>query len=223
MCRLLEADAGLGAMLLEKAVPGDSLLELFKNGRDEEATEIFAGMAISIRAAKPRAADQGTSGWGFATTADWGRGWRRLRELAGGGTGPVGKALFERSEAVYAELLASSSRQTLLHGDLHHQNILSTGGGGWIAIDPKGVLGEPEYEAGAWIRNPLPLLAESPDMRGMLARRIAIISERLGYDPRRVGRWAFAQAVLAAIWMVEDHGAGYSPFIAVAEALDSLP
>jgi streptomycin 6-kinase len=55
--------------------------------------------------------------------------------------------LVELAEALFAELLASTQQEMLLHGDLHHTNILTAGRQPWLAIDPKGVIGEPAYEA----------------------------------------------------------------------------
>jgi streptomycin 6-kinase len=74
---------------------------------------------------------------------------------------------------------------------------------GWIAIDPKGVVGELEYEIGAALRNPYqrPDLLASPEV---IERRLAIFHAALGMDVDRARAWAFAQGVLSAIWSVED-------------------
>ena len=60
----------------------------------------------------------------------------------------------ERAQRLYVGLCASQTSTRLLHGDLHHYNILRDGDRGWVAIDPKGVVGEVEYEIGAALRNP---------------------------------------------------------------------
>jgi streptomycin 6-kinase len=62
------------------------------------------------------------------------------------------------AESLFRELIASSESPVLLHGDLHHFNILSARRQPWLAIDPKGVAGEPAYEPGALLRNPNPEL-----------------------------------------------------------------
>jgi streptomycin 6-kinase len=90
---------------------------------------------------------------------------------------------------MFAELAASQGPRCLLHGDLHQTNILWDEQRGWLAIDPKGVIGEPAYEFGAALRN--------PDV-GLADRRIHIIAERTGLDRERVAGWAYAQAVLSA-------------------------
>ena len=91
----------------------------------------------------------------------------------------------------------------LLHGDLQHYNVLFDGVRGWTAIDPKGVVGELEYEVGALLRNPI----EQPALftkRSTIERRLEILCGALNLNRSRALRWSFAQAVLSAIWDVED-------------------
>jgi streptomycin 6-kinase len=104
---------------------------------------------------------------------------------------------------VYSELAAAQREPALLHGDLQHYNVLFDERRGWVAIDPKGVIGELEYEIGAALRNPYerPELLASP---AVIERRLAIFYAALGIDVDRARAWAFAQGVLSAIWSVED-------------------
>ena len=118
-------------------------------------------------------------------------------------------------------LLASSAGPVLLHGDLHHENILSAARQPWLAIDPKGVCGEPAYEVGALLRNPMPRLLDHPAPARLLARRLDLLAEVLGIDRRRLAAWGYAQAVLSAWWSLEDHGRGWEPALRVAEWLES--
>ena len=94
----------------------------------------------------------------------------------------------------------------MLHGDLHHFNILSAERELWLAIDPKGVVGEPAYEVGAYMRNPWPQLLSQPGVSTIMSRRLDVFSEELGIERQRLRGWAFAQAVLSAWWSYEDHG-----------------
>jgi len=110
----------------------------------------------------------------------------------------------------------------LLHGDLHHDNILAAERQPWLAIDPKGLVGEPEYEVGALLRNPMPGLLAIPHPERVLARRLDILAESLGFDRDRLRAWGLAQAVLAAWWSIEDHGQGWETWIACAALLDRL-
>jgi streptomycin 6-kinase len=209
--RLLAAEPARGALLLERLLPGEALL---REPDDARATQAFADLTRALHRPAPEE-------HAFPTTAEWGKGFRRLRARFGGDTGPFPAATLERAERLFAELLASSAAPVLLHGDLHHENILSSERAPWLAIDPKGVVGEPAYEVGAWLRNPRDLL-EGPDARRTLARRVDQLAAELALARSRVTGWGFAQSVLSAWWSYEDHGAGFERDLALAEILHEL-
>jgi streptomycin 6-kinase len=58
------------------------------------------------------------------------------------------RELVATAVSLFNELLPSQSEPVLLHGDLHHWNILRATRVPWLALDPKGVVGEPAYEVG---------------------------------------------------------------------------
>lgn len=204
--RLLASDDEREVMLLERLAPGTLLLSVED---DEEATSITAGVMRQIwRPAPPEHP--------FPTVTDWGRGFARLRGRYGGGSGPFPPALLEEAERLFAELDASAAPPVVLHGDLHHYNILAAGSRGWLAIDPKGVVGEPAYEIGAYLRNRLPEPLPNADAARITARRIDQFAAELEIDRARVRDWALAQAVLSAWWSLEDQGYGWEPMIALA-------
>jgi streptomycin 6-kinase len=110
----------------------------------------------------------------------------------------------------------------LLHDDLHRDNILAAQRESWLAIDPKGLIGEPAYETGALLRNPLPQLLELPQPGRILAWRVNQLAEELDFDRARVRGWGLAQAVLSAWWSVEEFGDVSDTAIACAEVLTSI-
>jgi streptomycin 6-kinase len=182
-----------GAALLERAVPGRSLTSLVLEGRDDEATGILADVIRRMGASNP------TVRWAV-TAEEWGKGFRSYLDS---GDAQVPAGLVDRARETYASLCASQQHTRLLHGDLQHYNILFDADRGWLAIDPKGVVGEVEYELGASLRNP----GERPDLfasPAIVERRVGMHAARLGIDADRTLRWAYAQAVLSAIWSVED-------------------
>jgi streptomycin 6-kinase len=190
MVRVYESQAG--AVLLERLKPGSDLLDLVREGDDEKATGILANIVRQL--ANHAAPD------GCATVLDWARGFDRYLNSA---DKQVPSALVHQAQKLYLGLATSSSRPMLLHGDLHHYNVLFDAKRGWVAIDPKGVVGELEYEVGAILRNPW----EQPDCftsRAVIERRLRILSDALQLDYRRALQWSFAQGVLSAIWDVED-------------------
>jgi streptomycin 6-kinase len=208
--RLLRLDFEVGAMLLERCEPG---VPLDTVEDDEEATKIAAGVMEELwRPAPPEHP--------FPTVADQAKGFERLRRRYEGGTGPLPEALVGHAEALFAELIASQTETFLLHGDLHHGNILSAGRRPWLAIDPKGVIGERAYDTAALLHNPVELLRE-PETGRLLRRRIDLLCERLDFDRSRVHRWGLAQAVLAAYWGLEDSGSVWEEALAFARLLSA--
>ena len=210
--QLIKADPDLGLILLEELVPGIPLINLED---DSQAASIAAGLMVQLRQPVPNPHH-------FRTVADWFRGLKRLRTHFQGGSGPFPPELVERAESVSGELLASSVADVLLHGDLHHTNILAAQRQPWLAIDPKGVVGEPAYEPSAFMHNPIPHLMQSRYLKDILHRRADQFSKELELDRSRLAGWAFAQAVLSAWWAYEDHGHGWEYFIACAEVLKGI-
>src|SRR5215472_9375496 len=178
-------------MLLEKLEPGTPLTSITN---DIEATTIAAKvMKMLWQPAPPNHQ--------FPQVTDWGKGFSRLRARFGGQSGPLPEKLVDKAEQLFGELAASQSEQVLLHGDLHHDNILQAQREPWLIIDPKGIIGEPVYETGALLRNPMPQLLQYNNPKQVLVRRIDILSERLRMDRERILGWGFSQAVLSAWWI----------------------
>lgn len=209
--RLLEFDLDRGAMLLERLEPGVPLTTVRD---DDEATCIAADVLRQLWRPVP-------PGHPFPSVSDWAWGFDRLRRSFGGGTGPMPAALVERAEAFFAELLASQGEPALLHGDLHHYNVLAARREPWLAIDPKGVVGEPAYDTAALLHNPVETL-RTPRPGKVLERRVDLLSKELGLDRERVRGWGFAQAVLAAYWGLEDSGRVWNEALVFAELLSAI-
>ena len=114
------------------------------------------------------------------------------------------------AQDVLMNLAATSSRAVLLHGDLHHENVLKAGRDTWKVIDPKGVLAEPAFEVGALMRNPGPELSARLDVAAVLRTRLRILHSALGFPQRRMAEWAYAQAALSYLWALEDGDEGWA-------------
>jgi streptomycin 6-kinase len=195
MVRLIEEDSTGNAMLLERAVPGDMLVDEPDN---EKATRIAAGVMAALWRPVP-------AGHGFPTVEGWGRGFERMRRRFDVGTGPLPAELTGRAEQLYAELVATSAEPVVLHGDLHHYNILRHQDR-WLAIDPNGVVGEPAFEIGALMRNRLPTFDDDSAATDVLTGRIRIVANAAGLDADRMRQWTIARALLSVWWLIEDGG-----------------
>lgn len=196
-CRLLEADADQGLLLLEHLQPG-TMLATLKD--DDRATEIAAEVMQAIQRQVPK-------GDGFLSLREWFDELKGLRPRFGGGTGPFSEKTVEIVEGLVRELFAEDRPQVLLHGDFHHFNILLSERG-WLVIDPKGVAGPAEYEIGPLLLNPWGEMPDETEAIQRTQRRIAILAERLGFDRQRLWAWAICHSLLSTWWDMAEDGSG---------------
>lgn len=208
--RLYESETG--AALLERLEPGEQLVNLVKRDEDKEATRVLA--QVMKKLAHHQAPAE------CPTVADWGRGFDRY--LASGNR-QLPLELVHEARDLYQDLTSTQGTTMLLHGDLQHYNVLFDNERGWVAIDPKGVVGEWEYEVGPLLRNPV----EHPELFAnveIINRRLKILTTLLPLNYSRVLRWSYAQSILSAIWDIED---GYqitpdNPSLSLARLLKKL-
>lgn len=193
--RLLAVDEEQEVMLLERLRPGTTLAQLVPE-QDERATSILASVMRRLWRPAPES-------HGFPSVADLFKGFAQLRARFEGGSGPFPRHLLEEAETLVAELLATAGPPMLLHGDLHHENILLSGNE-WRVIDAKGVVGDPGYEIGLLFYNPLPKIFHVPELPRVLARRIDQLAEELAMERERIRGWGLAQCLLSAWWDIED-------------------
>ncbi len=190
--RLLKFDQQKSAMLLELIQPGTTVQSWFP-ADDDKAVEIASQVMKKLHS---RAITDPSD---FQTIDQW-------------------FSLFDTLEVpedlkkhiTKARLLADELKQTvqvhyLLHGDLHHDNILLDSKGNGIAIDPKGVVGEQAYEVGAFMCNPAELSAQS-DYPAIIARRLDLFSTFLSIDRNRLANACYVRVILSACWSVQDKG-----------------
>ena len=125
--------------------------------------------------------------------------------------------LYFDAARVARSLLNSPRDVRLLHGDMHHENILRSASRGWVAIDPQFLIGESAYDVANALYNPegLPDITESPER---LEVRVRILSQELQLDPERVLAFGFAHGGLSAAWRLED-GQDPEPRLRVARML----
>jgi streptomycin 6-kinase len=184
-------EAAEGAVLLERLIPGTPLAALSLEGKDDDAIAILGSLVIQLNATQIPAQ--------CPTVHDWGLGFSRYLSSS---DNQIPRGLVERAQARYLRLAHTQGTTRLLHGDLQHYNVLHDAHRGWVAIDPKGVIGEREYELGASLRNPAERLVDftSP---ATVERRLTRLSGG-PLEMTRVLAWGYAQAVLSALWMIED-------------------
>lgn len=96
-------------------------------------------------------------------------------------------------------LLAEPREPAVLHGDVHHGNVLDFGGRGWLAIDPKALRGERTFDYANLFRNGDVGTGRRADER--FARRLDVVSVAAGLERRRLAEWIMAFAGVSSVWL----------------------
>jgi streptomycin 6-kinase len=201
--RLLASDPAIGALLTERLEPGTMLVEVAE-ADDDAATVIAAG--ILRRLWRPM-----TERDGLRPLASWTAAYDRNRHVLSQGADGFPAALFLRADAMLRDLLVSSETPTVLHGDLHHFNVLRAQRAEWLAIDPKGLAGDPCFDVCQFFRNPREVALS------VNRRRLDIFCAELDLDRERTKAWCFVHAMLDACWDFEE-GTPWQQAVAYAEA-----
>lgn len=196
VCQLLACDEEKGILLIERLTPGTMLSELQD---DDERTHIAIDVMQNFVFRRGKVTSPLRNR--FIQLTDWFAELKEIRPMFDGGTGPIPSELFERVEATLPELFANDDVR-LLHGDFHHFNILLSERG-WLAIDPKGVIGQTGYEIGPLMLNPWMEPMDRVRFKVQTMRRVDILRERLGWAREKILGWALAHSVLSACWDLE--------------------
>ena len=164
-----------------------SLAEIAKNGQDDEASCIICSVAAKLhsRGKRPLPA--------LIHLADWFSDlWPAANKYG---------SVFDECARIAKDLLNSPQEIVVLHGDLHHENVLHSRIHGWVAIDPKGLAGERTFDYANIFCNPNEEIALTP---GRLSRQLNVISKEASLDPKRLLQWIAAWAGLSAVWSITE-------------------
>ncbi len=181
-----------GIILLECAVPGISLKSYYPD-REQKSLDVACQVMKKLHeAAIPQ-------NHNFPHIRDWlavlDRDWE------------IPDHYLMKARELRDQISLVSVAEVLLHGDLHHDNILQNGDD-WIVIDPKGVIGAPIYEIWAFLHNPEPL------EKSVLLNRIEYLSKALRYPVQQIINCCFVQSILSWTWDLEDGLPPHSEWIA---------
>jgi streptomycin 6-kinase len=198
---ILASDSESGTTLMPRLRPGHTLAEV----PEEEAVEAAGALMLRMR---------GTAGSG-PTVCEYLQPTLEASPLPSS----LRPDLAENAARLAQHLLDTSPPPAMLHGDLHHFNVLRQGSD-WVAIDPEGMVGDPAYECAAFLRNPVPELADDPDLVDRLRRRILRFSGMLGDAPERIWGWGLVRTAQTVSW--SDVSPFHAPWTKGLAALDVL-
>lgn len=193
------------ALLLERAEGVASLAEMARGGRDDEACRILCAVADRLHAPRPKALPD------LLPLDAW------FRELWPAAAAQGG--ILARSAEAARALLAEPREVVTLHGDLHHDNVLDFGPRGWLAIDPKRLLGERGFDYANIFTNPDLADPSRPvaTVPGRFARRLAVVTEAARLERQRLLRWILAWTGLSAVWYLGDDDPNAAIDLTIAE------
>ncbi len=187
------------ALLLERAEGNASLAQFARSGRDDDATRIICSVVERLHS------HAGEPPPGLTPLSDWFQDLDASAKARGG--------VFAVCATAAKELLAKPRDVRVLHGDIHHSNILDFGDRGWLATDPKGLIGERGFDYANLFCNPDLETAVTPER---FMRRVELVAEVAGLERERLLKWILAWAGLSATWHLED-GTSAEMALAIAE------
>ncbi|MGM7700481.1 aminoglycoside phosphotransferase family protein [Pseudalkalibacillus sp. Hm43] len=196
MVRLIDSDAEKGVLILEILTPGHTLATL----EDHEDTARIAARAIRklITPAPAKTI--------LPTTKAREENLRKQIRNHPNGIGPIPRDILDRSLDIFTFLNETTEQRYLLHGDFHHYNVLSSGDGEWTVIDPKGLVGEIEYDLIQFMLN----RQTQQNAYEVIGQRVEIFTNELNLNKKRLLLWGYAHAVLSTAWSVDAKDGSYS-------------
>ena len=189
-----------GALLMERATGLGSLSDMACTGRDDEACTILCVTAARLHAPRAKPVPE------LVPLTRWFRPLSPVATTHGG--------LLSRCDMASRMLLATPQEVIPLHGDLHHDNVLDFGSRGWLAIDPKCLVGERGFDFANIFCNPDSSLAAEPSR---FVRRLAVVTEAARLERKRLLLWILAWCGLSAAFSMEDGDTALPDVLRVAE------
>jgi streptomycin 6-kinase len=193
------------AYLMECLAPGNSLKTLVKAGQDNSATRLLCHTIRDLQSHQQKKPD-------FPHLSE-------LAESLSSLKNHLDDKMLSKAESLFHELTTDRVQDVLLHGDLHHDNVLSSDTT-WKVIDPHGYVGDPAFEVGAMIFNPRDCFPKEKSASQIIERRLKILAEELPFDAKRIKAWAYCRTVLSIAWTFEDYKTLPAFEIEIASVID---
>lgn len=180
---------------LVEYIAGDNLVGMVRHGADNAATAIIGDVLNQLHQVKDEPLPDNLPQL---------KGWFQSLFLKGSADkNSRMDSIYVRAAALAERLLDDPRDVRVLHGDIHHENIRYHAQRGWLAFDPKGLVGERTYDAANTLCNPMNMenVVENEDR---LLRTSGILAEKIGIAHSRVLAFVYIYACLSASWSESD-------------------
>lgn len=192
ICQVYDYDRECGAILLERIIPGDNLL----TANNDEWLKIAADISYKL----PVEIEDNDL---FPDYKDWiNKAFIRAKKENKMDEDMLN--LIDKAENIFYDIEKMNYRKVLLHGDLHHWNILFNENKGWKAIDPKGVTGISVMESARFLDNQITITESLGDFKA-LDKMISVFSNKFSESKLIVAQNLFILLVLSTCWSYENH------------------
>lgn len=190
MINLIDYYPKLHALLLERATPGSLL-------KDDHPQDVIAVIAIYANVVKKLKRPTKTKHT-FQHVSEWCNIIDEINDKR------IPDTYIQKAKDIRKWLFDTVKEEYVCHGDLHLENIIKHGKQ-WVAIDPKGIIGEMAFEAAAFDL----LNQEEKNAKHVvqiIKKRIEQLANTLNLNEKRLIAWIFLRVMLSIQWFIEDKG-----------------
>ncbi len=192
---LLRADPHRRALLLDR-LGERKLTEIDVDDACEAVAERYADLHVPATEQYPRLSEQ---------AARWGEALAALPRSA-----PLPHRLVQQAVSLARDLAADDATDgTLVHGDLHYDNVLEAPegkgyDGDWVVIDPKPLSGDPHLEPAPMLWNRWDEAVGTGDARAAVRRRFHTLVDVAGLDEARARDWTVLRLMALGLQQLEE-------------------
>ena len=204
-------------MRLVAALPSDGMLLLERLDAEvdlrtldtDTACEVIGALLARLHVPAPPTLDP---------LSTWAAGWLEEAERRDA----LPRRMLARARGLHRELTSDPACDaTLVHGDLHDENVLAGHREPWLAIDPQPRAGHPGWDLHAVLRNRRDEMGTGAALRWSVRRRTEVLCGAAGMDEEVARRWTIVRCAIEAVWALDDDNADEVSFsVALAKALD---
>lgn len=191
--KLIDNNKQYHALLIQQAIPGTTLKSFYPD-------QINFVMDCYVDTIKRLHDKRLPAKHSYHHISDWLKAIDKLKPNQ-----PCPAHLLEIAISLKNALLATLTTEVFLHGDLHHDNILKNDDQ-WLAIDPKGIIGEAEFEIAAFDFMYITELVNQADIKVLFESRVNLLAQKANLNAQRIKDWVFVRLILMAAWHIEENG-----------------